>query len=77
MALMENSVTEGATLPEDILAALDERTRATVAREPHMRRRRGFAIRRALVVADVLALLVSFAITELAFWPTGEAGDHV
>jgi exopolysaccharide biosynthesis polyprenyl glycosylphosphotransferase len=63
---------------EDIMAALDERTRASLAHSNSAAARRArWIARRALVVADVLALFLTFGILELAFQPNPSVVNHV
>jgi exopolysaccharide biosynthesis polyprenyl glycosylphosphotransferase len=63
---------------EDIMAALDERTRASIAEanSPSARRAR-WVVRRGLVVADVVALLLTFGILELGYQPNPSVTNHV
>jgi exopolysaccharide biosynthesis polyprenyl glycosylphosphotransferase len=68
---------EGVLLYDEIAAALDERTREILERrKTTVVRRRGWLVRRVLLLADLFGLLVAFAIAE-ALWESATIFDHV
>ena len=63
---------------QDFLTALDDRTRALIAEaDSRSSMRRRWSVQLGLVVADVLALLITFCVVELAFQPNPSVVNHV
>jgi exopolysaccharide biosynthesis polyprenyl glycosylphosphotransferase len=80
MTSLDSAVVEESATVESLLAALDDRTREVLARQHSTStavRRRGWLVRRALVMADVLGLASAFIIVQVIFPPDAALGDHV
>jgi exopolysaccharide biosynthesis polyprenyl glycosylphosphotransferase len=68
----------GQSLEDRVLDQVDDRTRALIRKRRFGRlHRRGWLIRRALAVADVTGILLSFTLTQIAFSGSQVAGDRV
>jgi exopolysaccharide biosynthesis polyprenyl glycosylphosphotransferase len=78
MSSAESTIAEQVRPEQSLLAALDERNRELLARNPSTSaKRRGWLVRRALVTADILGLLAAFVIVQLVVPTARPGGDHV
>lgn len=74
----QETVREGVRIYAEVADLLDGRTLEIVARRrTSSTRRRGWLVRRALVAADVLGLLLAFGIAEAAFLADSSAVDRL
>jgi len=77
VAMIDDSSVKVGKPESDVLTALDTRTREVIAgNRSDFRTTHRWPLRRALLAADVLALLVSFAISEIAFRPADSLGTQ-
>jgi exopolysaccharide biosynthesis polyprenyl glycosylphosphotransferase len=78
-ATERTAITQGASLYDDLFAAIDDRTLEIVDRRRRTAtiRRRGWLIRRMLLLADVVGLAAAFAVAHLVLAGIQRPIDHV
>jgi exopolysaccharide biosynthesis polyprenyl glycosylphosphotransferase len=73
------TIAPGAVVYQELETLVDERTLEILEKRRHngIPRRRGWLVRRMLLVADLIGLAFAFLVAQLLFGPEGAPSDHV